>query len=250
MHQDYILRMIQQLSGFLIRVLRLREEGELEAALTEVSDAYGRIAGLPASLVHALSEEDLVAMLRSQGRLDPERCFALAELLREEAHLYEDLDSEEESAPRFRKALQEAHLYEDLDSEEESAPRFRKALRLYLEVFEDPEDLPFRLDVTGLEELIDRMSDEPLPAPTRRRLVAYLVTTGRFDRAENVVLWSLEQPDPAGEMRQEAIDFYEMLLRKPDHELLEGGLPRDEVEAGLARLREPLPLPGERQEMS
>ncbi|HEY8447414.1 MAG TPA: DUF6483 family protein [Thermomicrobiales bacterium] len=227
MHQDYILRMIQQLSGFLIRVLRLREEGELEAALTEVSDAYGRIAGLPASLVHALSEEDLVAMLRSQGRLDPERCFALAELLREEAHLYEDLDSEEESAPRFRKAL-----------------------RLYLEVFEDPEDLPFRLDVTGLEELIDRMSDEPLPAPTRRRLVAYLVTTGRFDRAENVVLWSLEQPDPAGEMRQEAIDFYEMLLRKPDHELLEGGLPRDEVEAGLARLREPLPLPGERQEMS
>lgn len=227
MHQDYILRMIQQLSGFLIRVLRLREEGELEAALTEVSDAYGRIAGLPASLVHALSEEDLVAMLRSQGRLDPERCFALAELLREEAHLYEDLDSEEESAPRFRKAL-----------------------RLYLEAFEDPEDLPFRLDVTGLEELIDRMSDEPLPAPTRRRLVAYLVTTGRFDRAENVVLWSLEQPDPAGEMRQEAIDFYEMLLRKPDHELLEGGLPRDEVEAGLARLREPLPLPGERQEMS
>lgn len=225
MHQDYILRMIQQLSGFLIRVLRLREEGEYEAALTELTDAYGRIAGLPATLVHALSEEDLIAMLRSQGRLDPERCFALAELLREEALVYDDLGNEQESAPRFLKAL-----------------------RLYLEAFEEPADLPAEMEVSGLEQVIDRLGDQPLPGPTRRRLIEYLVMTGRFDRAENVLLWALELPDPAGELRREAIAFYELLLRKPDGELAEGGLPREEVEAGLERVRQlpelPAPRPG------
>ncbi|MER3437615.1 MAG: hypothetical protein C4346_08520 [Chloroflexota bacterium] len=220
MHQDYILRMIEQLSGVVRRVLRLRDEGEHDAALTEVTDAYGRIAGLPATLVHALSEENLIAMLRSQGRLDPERCFVLAELLREEALVYEAMANEAESAPRFRKAL-----------------------RLYLEAFEDPTDLPAALDVSGLEDLIDRLGDQPLPEPTRRRVINYLVLTGRFDRAENILLWHLELPDLSGEARREAVAFYEALLRKPDHELAEGGLPREEVEAGLERLRRHPELP-------
>jgi hypothetical protein len=69
------------------------------------------------------------------------------------------------------------------------------------------------------------------------------VLTGRFDRAENVLLWTLEWPDPAGELRREAIAFYELLLRKPDRELAEGGLPREEVEAGLERVRKLPELP-------
>ena len=220
MHQDYIMRMIQQLSGFLVRVLRLREEGDTAGALSELQDAYGRLAGLPASLVYALSEDDLIALLRSQGRLDPERCFALAELLREEGHVYEDLGEQAESHRRYVKAL-----------------------RLYLEALEELDELPAPLDVTGLEDVVERIGDEDLSASTRRRVVQYLVNTGRFDRAENVVLWSLESPDLDGAKRREAVAFYESLLRKPDDELVAGGLPRDEVEAGLSRVRSPRALP-------
>ena len=34
MYQDYIMRMVQQFSGFLVRVLRLRKEGKTEEAVT------------------------------------------------------------------------------------------------------------------------------------------------------------------------------------------------------------------------
>ena len=128
MHQDYILRMIQQLGGFITAVLQLRKSGRSAEAIQQIEDAYGRFSGLSATLVHAISEDDLVKLLRARGGLDPDRCWALAELLREEALAYDDLGQGSESAPRFLKSL-----------------------RLYLEVLEEVDDLPdvARGDRTG-----------------------------------------------------------------------------------------------------
>src|SRR5262245_48567365 len=162
MYQDYIMRMVQQFSGFLIRVLRLREEGQTEEALALLADGYGKLVGLPASLVHALSEDDLIALLRAQGRLDPERCLGLAELLREEGHTYDDVE-------RY----------------DESFPRYLKALRLYLEIVGEDEDLA-EAKIPGLDDVIEQLSGLDLPVATAERLVAYLEEAGRFDEAENV----------------------------------------------------------------
>ena len=210
MHQDYILRMIQQLSGFVAAVLQLRQSGRSMEAIEQIEDAYGRFSGLSATLVHAISEDDLVKLLRARGGLDPDRCWALAELLREEALAYDDLGQGGESAPRFLKSL-----------------------RLYLEVLEEVDDLPDVVDVTGLEEVIDRVADFDLLPETRRRLVDFFERTGRFDRAENVVVWSLDAPDSTGETVDDAIAFYERLRLLPDEQLVVGGLSREEVESGL-----------------
>jgi tetratricopeptide (TPR) repeat protein len=214
MYQDYILRMVQQFSGFLTRILRLREEGKTEEALALISDAYGKLAGLPASLVQALSEDDLLTLLRAPGRLDPERCLALAELLREEAHTYDAVE-------RY----------------DESYPRYLKALRLYLEVVGEDEDLVSQR-IPGLDDVIDQLAGLDLPEATANRLVAYLEEAGRFDQAENVLL---NQVDGAADTRaatDAVIRFYRRLWVKSDAELIVGGLTRDEVAEGLARLNE------------
>jgi hypothetical protein len=208
------MRMVQQFSGFLIRVLRLREEGKTEEALELISDAYGKLAGLPASLVHALSEDDLLTLLRAHGRLDPERCIGLAELLREEGHTYEEAGREEESFPRYLKAL-----------------------RLYLEVIgEDVAVAEQR--IPGLDAVIDRLSGLDLPPATADRLAAYLEEAGRFDQAENFLLQRLDGAEDERAGIDAATRFYRRLLAKTDAELIVGGLTRDEVEEGLARLEE------------
>ena len=78
MHQDYIVRMMQQMAIFITRVFKLRTDGELETAYSEIISAYGHLTGLPASLVHGLSEEDLLVMLCSLGSLPVDRCVCLA----------------------------------------------------------------------------------------------------------------------------------------------------------------------------
>ncbi len=66
--------------------------------LIEIEEAYGRMTGLHASLVHGLSEDDLVNMMTAQGSIHPERFVAMAILLHEEGDIYSDRDDTVASA--------------------------------------------------------------------------------------------------------------------------------------------------------
>ena len=205
--------MIQQFGTFVSAVLNMHKNGKSEEALEQLSEGYGRFSGLNPTLVHALSEEDLVQLLHSRGGIDPQRCWSLAELLREEAIIYDDLGQTRESAPRFIKSL-----------------------RLYLEVIDEIDDLPAPLNVTGIEQIIARIDEFNLPRGTRERTVDYLERSGRLDVAENVVIWSLEPPDLDGSRLHDAEAFYQRLLKRPDSDLLAAGMTRDEVEESYERL--------------
>jgi hypothetical protein len=109
-----------------------------------------------------------------------------------------------------------------------------KSLRLYLEVIAEVEEVPQFLNVTDLEDVVERMMDRDLLRSTRLLLVEYLTSTGRLDAAENVTLWALDGSDPRSPI--DARLFYEELLRRTDDELTAGGLSRAEVETGLANV--------------
>jgi hypothetical protein len=216
MHQDYVLRMIQQMAVFITRVLRLREDGEYEEAIGEITHAYGRMTGLPASMVHALSDEDLIALLTVQSGVAADRCVALAELLREEAQVYDEQGNDDEAIPRYLKAL-----------------------RLYLEALADEESLR-AADIPGLDDVVQRVSWHPVPAGTRQLLLPYLEATGQFDQLENVVTAWMDHDD-RGEARAFAVAMYERLAEVPDSELIVGGLTRGEVMEALAAFTEESP---------
>lgn len=212
MHQDYILRMVQQFSGFLVRVMRLRKEGKTDEALVLLKDGYGPLVGLPETIVHGLSEDDLIALLRSQGRLDPARCLGLAELLREEAEVYDEIGRAEESFPRYLKAV-----------------------RLYLEVVEDDDEIRGD-DIPRLNSVIAALQGYELPPSTADRMIAYFEQTGAFDEAENLLLNRIETVPDDETLRSFAVAFYQRLLTRSDAELIVGGLTRDEVRESLAHI--------------
>jgi hypothetical protein len=207
--QDWLLRMIQQLSVFIAGIKKMRQQGEWEEVHVAIGEGIGRFAGLNASLVHAISEDDLIQLLSTRGGIDLDRWWALAELMREEG-LALEAQGDEAGAQRA----------------------FSKSLRLGLEVLAEADDIPSYLDVSGLELVIDRTIDMPIGAATRTELVNYLCNTGRLDKAENQVLWAIEEGQEGA--IQQAASFYERLSRLTDDQLIEGGLSRGEVEDGLA----------------
>lgn len=207
MHQDYILRMIQQMGLFVTGILQRRKEGNDGQALIEIEEAYGRMTGLHASLVHGLSEDDLIAMMTAQGSIHPERFVAMAILLHEEGDIYGDRDDVPQALPRMQKAL-----------------------RLYLEAWERSDTLRHET-IPGLDQTITWMSGYPMTPDTRLLLLDYLEEKGRFDEVENLVLdWVEGESDEAFDY---ADAFYRRLLERSDAELIVGGLTRDEVRAGL-----------------
>lgn len=207
MHQDYVLRMIQQMGLFVTHLLKKRKAGDDEGALEEIQEAYGRMTGLHASLVYGLSEDDVVNMLTAQGAIHPERFVALGILLREEGDIYSS--------------------HGDID---DALPRMQKSLRLYLEAWERSDALRYET-IPGLDATITWMEGYPVSAATRLLLMDYLEEKGRFDEAENYVLeWIETDSDDALDY---ASDFYQRLLALSDAELIVGGLTRDEVQSAL-----------------
>ncbi len=210
MHQDYILRMIQQMGLFVSGIVQRRKDGNDGQALIEIEEAYGRMTGLHASLVHGLTEDDLIAMMTAQGSIHPERFVAMAILLHEEGDIYSARDD-------IAQAL----------------PRMQKALRLYLEAWERSDALRHET-IPGLDQTITWMSGYPTTPDTRLLLLDYLEAKGRYDEAEDIVL------DWVGDESDEAFDYadayYRRLLELSDAELIVGGLTRDEVRAGLDAL--------------
>jgi hypothetical protein len=203
--------MIAQLSTFVMGIKRLREQKQWEEVHEQIGDGIGRFVGLNASLVHAISEDDLIQLLSTRGGVDLDRWWALAELLREEGLALEE-QGDTAGAERA----------------------FAKSLRLYLEVLHEAEEVPTYLNVTDLEAVITRMLDRDLSRSTRLALIEYLVDTGRYDQAENVALWALDGPDARA--LDDARAFYESLRAKSDAELEAGGLSREEIALGLDAL--------------
>ena len=207
MHQDYVLRMIQQMGLFVTHLLKKRREGDDEGALIEIQEAYGRMTGLHASLVYGLSEDDVVNMLTVQGAVHPERLVALGVLLREEGDIYSSRGDVEDALPRMQKAL-----------------------RLFLEAWDRSDALRYET-IPGLDATISWMDGYPVTSETRRLLMQYLEEKGRFDEAENYVLdWAEVGTEDA---LTYASDFYQRLLGLSDAELIVGGLTRDEVQSAL-----------------
>jgi hypothetical protein len=203
--------MIAQLSTFVMGIKRMREQKQWEEVHEQIGDGIGRFVGLNASLVHAISEDDLIQLLSTRGGVDLDRWWALAELLREEGLALEE-QGDTAGAERA----------------------FAKSLRLYLEVLHEAEEVPSYLNVTDLEAVITRMLDRDLSRSTRLALIEYLVDTGRYDQAENVALWALDGPDARA--LDDARAFYESLRAKSDAELEAGGLSREDIALGLDAL--------------
>lgn len=211
MQRDYLLRMIEQFGAFVSALRHSRESQTWEIFDRDLEEGYGRFAGVSPSLVHAIAEDDLVTMLRARGGIDLDRWWGLAELLREEG-----LALEARGRP--------------------SSGAFLKSLRIYLEVLDEADETPRQLRVSDLEDVIERVGDLVLTDTSREMLTTYFLSLRRFDRAENLVLTSLET-EPVDEARlEEARRFYADLGRYADDELAAGGLSREEVELGLASL--------------
>ena len=203
---NFLSRLQAQLRETLEKVQTLATEGRLDDARSEVWAAE-RNLGLEHTLLSRLPSADLLKLLGPAGTPDIERTLACAELLRAEFGILT--------------------LRGDADP-----AGAQKALNLYLAVFDAEPGFALsyaaRLDVLTQALLAQ---GEMSPATERALAEAYRAA-GRFDEAENwLYRWRAAEPDAAHGWAE---TFYRDLLELSDEALVKGGLPRAEVEEGLA----------------
>lgn len=209
--QDYIKRMIEQLGEVWTYVIELLARGELPKVYEELDKAYRELVHLDRDLVHKSSDDFLVLSTMLGATVESDRAMALADLLRLEAEVHDRVHQNDE---------RDACLI--------------KALNVLLEVHARVNNKGSPLLLDRIAQLHEASATADLPALTQWRLFRFFDSRGDYAKAEDA-LYPLIDEAPA--YLEHGLDFYERLLRLPDHALEQGGLPRAEVEAALTDLR-------------
>lgn len=86
--RDYIVRMIEDMSAMVAKVLTLKQEKKTTEALWEVDELLSRHFRLNSRLLNSLSVEDIIDMFRLGGVIESDKLQGVARLLKEEGGIY------------------------------------------------------------------------------------------------------------------------------------------------------------------
>lgn len=204
--RDYIVRMIEDMTAMVAKVLTLKQDKKTTEALWEVDELLMRHFRLNSRLLNSLSVEDIIDMFRLGAVLEADKLQGVARLLKEEGGIYTAKGERDEALFRAMRSL---HLF------------------LYADLHGADRELMNMTD--EINELLKEVELYRLPAKTERLLLAYHESAGSYANAENSLYRLWEQGEPVAE---EGREFYERLLLASPERLAEGGLPLEEVEQG------------------
>lgn len=209
--RDYFMRMVQELTQALARVLFLKKTQEFPRALDEIENVLTRFWNLTPEQIRTFTLERWIEQCRQEQGPMGEKLLALADLFNEQEEMY----GEEHN-------ISESHRSGAI------------SLGLYLEAVAQP-DTVISVDLLEkIEQLLERCQGPPLPAEVSRRLLAYFETRGMLDKAENILFEWLDSGDP--DAATAGLAFYDRLMTRNNEELERCGLPREEVEQGRAEV--------------
>jgi hypothetical protein len=215
--RDYIVRLIEEMTQSIGTVLfQLRQEKKHGDAFDLLEGYFSRLYLPKSKVLVGLSDSDLLSLFRTNDIIETDKMAAASIVLHQEADVCREWGRLPDAYARDVTALLlrcEAALHDERGTASDHAEEVETLLHSL-----DPYELPLRL---------------------LTRLAAYYEAAGRFDQAENMWyrLWIAPAPEAAAAQSHElGAAFYERLLALADDELIAGGLPREEVEEGLAAL--------------
>lgn len=218
---DYIMRMIEQLTAVMAHVAGLKRSMQYEEAIDLIDESMKSLTGLSWKNVETLTYEELTYFLNVQGSVNPAKYFALAILLKEQGELC---------------------VLNQTVSTHGSYNCYLKSLRFFMDAVENSDEEVTKGFLPEIEEVIGRLNAYQLPDHVQYQLIKYYELTGRYSKCEDLIFDMIEAENAKKDAdKQDAVQagiaFYNRLLHKPEDELENGNLPLDEVMEGLERLQ-------------
>ena len=213
LRNDYVLRLVRQLAEAIGRLLAKGRTATPEELQEDLEKSLEDLTGLTLTLVRQLSLEQLLGGLRMGERSDSVRTLAAAEVLAMDADLGERLGRSEEVVAGLR----------------------FKAVGLYAAGLSDVGDVADPGCVERALGLLSRVGEWRMPPAVGLEVFRWFESRAEFGRAEDV-LFEIVGADGTGRCLAEGLEFYARLLEREDGELVRGGLPREEVRAGIEEL--------------
>ncbi|WP_438349116.1 DUF6483 family protein [Paenibacillus sp. FA6] len=209
---DYVLRMIDDMTQMIAKVFDLKKERKFTEALWEIDELLSTRFFMNSRLLNSLPTEEITNMCTFGDAVESDKLQGVAYLLFEEGKIYSEQGQIDEGLTRYMKAL---HLFLVADHHGANNELI---------------NLPHQI-----QNILKAVDGYRLPLRTELLLYAYQEKVGNYAEAENGLFRLLEQ---GGIDPEEGLLFYERLKEKDDERLEQGRLPRSELGEGLMEIKQ------------
>ena len=217
--RDYILRMIEDFFQALRRIQALKRGQDWRSAETELDHEFQQLIGAGPQAVAALTETELLAKLISGESTQTvhQKTLMLVSLLKEAGDV----------------AIGQGRI-------QEGNVIYLKGLHLLLQALASQEPFEFPEFVPKVEIFVASLQEAVVPLETHALLMQHYERLGEFARAEDELFAMLDAEPGNRRIAEFGLAFYERLSGHSDAQLMAGGLPRPELESGIAEVRKRL----------
>ena len=210
--KDYIMKIIQQFTNAVARIMGLKAENKIEECQEVLTDTLKDFTGLNKEVLEALPYE--ILLQRVSGQTNSEKSLVLAELLSQQADIYE-----------IKREMSRArNLY-------------LKSLNIIINVILNGDNSVLGQNQDKVNELIEKIGRLDVPRDSKLLLFQYYELTTDYAKAEDVLFELIDKTEANKDLLAKGIAFYERLINKDQTDLQKGNLPLDEVLEGLANLK-------------
>ncbi|GCL74738.1 DUF6483 family protein [Paenibacillus naphthalenovorans] len=220
--RDYLMRLIEQTTEVLHKVMFARKNQRLQEALELLNQAMRQLLGLNSRLIHALSTKDLLALLSKDGHVDQGKVLALGDMLNARGAAQKESGHAAAAIKDGLKALDLLLTAREMDPRDELGGMFKERIDAAL-------------------ALANRAS---MPTDTMHKLVFYYEDCGQYAKSEDVLFHLLDELNEDEHLREEwitvldeGIRMYERWRSVEEERLAAGNLSKTEVEDGLEELK-------------
>jgi len=205
--EDYLMRMLRLATAALARAVGLKAVELYQDAIWVINQALEQLIGLRIDLINSLDDASVLESLRKEGEIDLDRLYIAADLVREQADIYEKMGMAVESQWRFIRAL-----------------------TFYLEVALHGGTENFPPAEERIDPLVNHLVGKQLPAETLFSLYAYSEERGKFGQAEDSLLRLISELGQTNDLQEELSSFYQRWMAKSDADLQVAGITRGDIQ--------------------
>lgn len=210
--KDFIMRMIQQLSNFIVKITTNKNAENYDEALRNIDSAFENILGLNFNLLDTLSADDIAELLgvskdRSTGSM---KCIVAARLLKEKAEVQKHIEKDDSLAMFY----------------------YQKALGLYLNGILTIENT--ELDITAYYNDIKQIADKlgsSISGDLMFKIFTLYKSHEEYDKAEDWLfrLKTSDYPD----ILNIGLQFFKEITDVDEIKLRSCNMTREEIDDGL-----------------
>ncbi len=148
--RDYLMRLIEQFTEALSRILKLKNGKDYKKALSLIGETYEELLGFDSLFVNSFSTDDLIPIISIDRVPDVNKCIIIATLLKEEGEVYE------------------AQNQPDI-----SRMRYLKSLDIFLRGFLSEGEIKMDTSSYDLEKVVEKLGKKNLTLEIKKRLSKY-----------------------------------------------------------------------------